>query len=253
MNVLEVENVSQSFGGLKVLEGVSFRMEAGERVGLIGPNGAGKTTLIKVLSGHLPCQSGRIHLLGQEVTNMLPHRRTSLGLARSFQINTLFPNLSLLNNVLLAVQGTKPARFQMLRPITAYGDNFARAKELLELVGLWEKRDDLITALSHGQQRQVEILLALASQPKLLMPDEPSAGLSTAETAGFIDMMHSLTAGTTLFFCAHDMNLVFSLAERVMVLYYGGIIAQGTPKEIQNNPQVREIYLGMQAENAQAS
>jgi len=250
MSVLEVEDISQSFGGLKVLEGISFRLEAGERVGLIGPNGAGKTTLINVLSGLLPCQSGQIHLLGQDVTHMPPHRRTSLGLARSFQINTLFPNLSLLNNVLLAVQGTKPARFQMLRSISAYGDNFARAKELLELVGLWEKRDDLITALSHGQQRQVEILLALGSQPKLLMLDEPSAGLSTAETAGFIDMMHGLMGDTTLFFCAHDMDLVFALAERVMVLYYGGIIAQGTPKEIQNNPEVREIYLGMQAESA---
>ena len=253
MNILEIENISQSFGGLKVLEGVSFRMEAGERVGLIGPNGAGKTTLINVLSGHLPCQSGRIHLLGQKVTNMPPYGRAHLGLARSFQINTLFPDLSLLNNILLAVQGIKPDRFQMLRSITAYEDNFTRAKELLELVGLWERRDDLITALSHGQQRQIEILLALASEPKLLMLDEPSAGLSASETEGFIDMMHRLTAGTTLFFVAHDMDVVFALAERVMVLYYGGIIAQGTPKEIQNNPQVKEIYLGMQAKNAQAS
>jgi len=250
MSVLEVENVSQSFGGLKVLENVSFRMEAGERVALIGPNGAGKTTLLNVLSGHLPCRSGRIHLLGQEVTHMPTYGRISLGLARSFQINTLFPNLSLLTNVVLAVQGTKPARFQMLRSITAYGDNFARAKELLELVGLWEKRDDLITALSHGQQRHMEILLALASKPKLLMLDEPSAGLSTSETTGFIDMMRGLVGGTTLFFCAHDMDVVFALAERVMVLYYGGIIAQGTPEEIQNNPKVREIYLGTQAENA---
>jgi branched-chain amino acid transport system ATP-binding protein len=250
MNVLEVENVSQSFGGLKVLMNVSFRMEAGERVGLIGPNGAGKTTLLNVLSGHLACQNGRIHLLGQEVTHMPSYGRISLGLARSFQVNTLFPNLSLLNNVLLAVQGTKPARFQMLRSITAYGDNFARAKELLELVGLWEKRDDLITAVSHGEQRQVEILLALASEPKLLMLDEPSAGLSAAETAGFIDMMRGLTAGITLFFCAHDMEVLFALAERVMVLYYGGIIAQGTPEEIKKDPKVREIYLGMQGESA---
>jgi branched-chain amino acid transport system ATP-binding protein len=251
--VLEVENVSQSFGGLKVLDGVSFSLEAGAKVALIGPNGAGKTTMINMLSGLLLCRSGRIYILGQEVTNMPPYSRISLGLARSFQLNTLFPTLSLLTNVLLAIQGTKPARFQMFRRLATYRDNFVRAKELLESVGLWEKRGDPISTLSYGQQRQVEILLALASEPRLLILDEPSAGLSTSETTTFVDLVHSFTRDVTVLFAAHDMELVFALAERVMVLYYGRIIAQGTPEEIRNEPKVREIYLGMGEDSAQVS
>jgi len=250
MNVLEVEKISQSFGGLKILEDISFSLANGEKVGLIGPNGAGKTTMINVLSGLLPCQKGHIRIMGKEATHLPPNKRAALGLARSFQINSLFPDLKLLTNVLLAIQGTKPGRFQMLKAFTSYEDNVAKAKELMDLVGLWDKRNDPVNVLSHGEQRQVEILLALASKPKLLMLDEPSAGLSTAETEGFIEMMRDLIEGTTLFFCAHDMDLVFSLAERVMVLYYGGILAQGTPEEIQNNPKVREIYLGMREESA---
>jgi len=250
MSILRVENLSHSFGGLKVLDNIFFTLEVGERVALIGPNGAGKTTVINVLSGVLPCQSGRIYVLGQDITKMPPHGRAALGLARSFQINTLFPNLSLLTNVILAIQGVKADRFQMLRAISSYTDNFTRAKELLDLVGLWEKRDNSVTALSHGEQREVEILLALASQPKLLMLDEPSAGLSATETDVFIDMMRHLVKGTTVFFCAHDMNVVFGLAERVIVLYYGRIIAQGTAEEIQKDPEVMEIYLGVNKESA---
>ncbi len=253
MEALRVERLSKNFGGIQVVTDASFTVQAGERLAIIGPNGAGKTTMFNMLNGQERPSDGRVYLFGQDITTMPTYSRAHLGLARSFQVNALFPNLSLLNNILLAVQGIKPDRFQMLRSITAYEDNFTRAKELLELVGLWERRDDLVMALSHGQQRQIEILLALASEPKLLMLDEPSAGLSASETEGFIDMMRGLTAGTTLFFVAHDMDVVFALAERVMVLYYGGIIAQGTPKEIQNNPQVKEIYLGMQAKNAQAS
>lgn len=250
MSLLQIEELSQSFGGLKVLDGVSFSLEAGQKVGLIGPNGAGKTTLLNVLSGLQSFQSGRIHFQGQEITNMPPHGRASLGLARSFQLNTLFPNLSLLTNVLLAVQGTKSTRFQMLKPITAYKDNFARAKELLGLMGLWEKRDDIIATLSHGEQRQVEILLTLASQPKLIMLDEPNAGLSSTETTVLIEIIRNLREDITVFFSAHDMDLVFALAERVIVLYYGQIIAQGVPEEIRNDPKVMQIYLGIREKNA---
>lgn len=250
MSLLQVEELSQSFGGLKVLDGVSFSLEAGQKVGLIGPNGAGKTTLLNVLNGLQPFQSGRIYFLGQEITNMPPYGRASLGLARSFQLNTLFPNLSLLTNVLLAIQGTQTVRFQMFRPITAYGDNFARAKELLGLMDLWEKRDSVIATLSHGEQRQVEILLALASQPKLIMLDEPNAGLSSAETAVLIETIRNLSGDITVFFSAHDMDFVFALAERVMVLYYGQIIAQGIPEEIRGDPKVMQIYLGTREENA---
>jgi branched-chain amino acid transport system ATP-binding protein len=244
MSVLKVENLSQSYGGLRVLEDISFSIEPGERLGLIGPNGAGKTTLLNVLIGLLPSTAGRIYILDQEVTRMPSHRRVSLGIARSFQINTLFPNLSLLNNVLLAIQGIKSSRFQMVRPLTTYKDMLVKAQELLELMDLWEKRDEPVGTLSHGEQRLVEILLAFASKPKLLLLDEPSSGLTGGETADLIDMLRNLMGRTTVFFSAHDLDLLFSLADRVLVLYYGKIIAQGTPEEIQSNPKVREIYLG---------
>jgi len=253
MAVLKVENLMQRYGGLQVLHDVSFSLETGERVALIGPNGAGKTTLLNVLTGFVPPAAGRIMLLNQNVTKMTPDRRAALGLARSFQINTLFPRLTLLINVLLAVQGVQSTRFRWFRPIRAYTGNLAAARELLELVDLWNERDLPIEVLSHGQQRKVEIVLALAPKPKLLLLDEPSAGLTSGESEHLSEMIQSLTKDTTVFFCAHDLDLVFNLADRVMVLYYGKIIAQGTPEEIQNDPKVREIYLGgeEQTEDAQ--
>jgi branched-chain amino acid transport system ATP-binding protein len=248
MDVLKVKDLSQSYGGLQVLNNLSFSLEAGEKVALIGPNGAGKTTLLNVLSGFIPPITGRIYLLDRDVTDMPSHRRVSLGLARSFQINTLFPRLSLLTNVLLAIQGIQATRYRMIRPITAYKDNLAKAQELLELVDLWGEKESPVTALGHGQQRQVEIILAIASKPRLLLLDEPSAGLTSGETGSLIHMIRNLMGDTTVFFCAHDLDLVFSLADRVIVLYYGQTIVQGTPREVQTDPRVREIYLGIEEE-----
>jgi branched-chain amino acid transport system ATP-binding protein len=248
MDVLKVKDLSQSYGGLQVLNNLSFSLETGEKVALIGPNGAGKTTLLNVLSGFIPPITGRIYLLDRDVTDMPSHRRVSLGLARSFQINTLFPRLSLLTNVLLAIQGIQATRYRMIRPITAYKDNLAKAQELLELVDLWGEKESPVTALGHGQQRQVEIILAIASKPRLLLLDEPSAGLTSGETGSLIHMIRNLMGDTTVFFCAHDLDLVFSLADRVIVLYYGQTIVQGTPREVQTDPRVREIYLGIEEE-----
>jgi branched-chain amino acid transport system ATP-binding protein len=245
MDVLKVENLAQSFGGLQVLQGLSFSLKAGEKVALIGPNGAGKTTLINILNGLIRPQTGRIYLLGHDITNLPPHARVSLGLARSFQIIRLFPHLTLLTNVLLAIQGVQTTRYQMIRPITAYANSLIRAQELLELVNLWEERDSLTTALGYGQQRQVEIILALASKPKLLLLDEPSAGLTRGESENLIDMIHNLVADDTVLLSDHDMELVFRLADRVMVLHYGQIIADGAPEEVQADPRVRQIYLGV--------
>jgi branched-chain amino acid transport system ATP-binding protein len=251
MELLKVEGLSKNFGGLSVLKEVSFALEVGEKVALIGPNGAGKTTLINLLSGVLPPTAGQIYASGQDITHLPLYRRASLGLARSFQINTLFFNLTLLENITLAVQGTKHSYFHMILPLTAYHHLFTEAQQLLEIVGLWENRDVPVSDLSHGEQRKVEIALALASKPKLLLLDEPSAGLSVAESVAVTNMIHNLPKDTTVFFCAHDMDLVFSIADRVMVLYYGQIIAQGTPKEIQADKTVREIYLGTEeAESA---
>ncbi len=252
MVILEVDKVAQNYGGLSVLLQISFRLKAGEKVALIGPNGAGKTTLFNVLSGFVPPSAGKVHFLGQEITHLQPEARASLGLARSFQISSLFPQLTVLTNVLLAIQGIQPTRYHMFRPITAYRDNFEKARELLEFVDLWGRRDSLISALGHGEQRQMEIILSLSSNPKLLLLDEPSAGLTAGESDKLIDMIQSLVADTTVLLTAHDTDLVFTVAERVMVLYYGEIIAQGTPEEIQNDPKVREIYLGSEEQGRHA-
>jgi branched-chain amino acid transport system ATP-binding protein len=251
--MLKVENLLHSYGGLTVLPDVSFSIEPGERVGLIGPNGAGKTTLLNILSGVIRHISGRIYFLDKDVTKLPAYKRASLGIGRSFQINALFHNLSLLDNVRLAIQGTKASRFQMLRTINSYGDILEEAKALLGSVHLWEWRHHPINTLPHGKQRQLEILLALASKPKLLLMDEPNAGLTSGETVELSSAIRSLVGYTTVLFCAHDMDLVFSLADRVIVLHIGQIIAHGTPEEIRANPEVREIYLGTENEDTRTS
>jgi branched-chain amino acid transport system ATP-binding protein len=246
MEVLRVKGLSKKFGGLQVLQDTSFTAKAGERLAIIGPNGAGKTTLFNVLSGQLPATTGHIYLLGQEITRLAPYRRLHLGLSRSFQINSLFFSLTLLDNMLLALHGAERAHFGMPRSVNPRAGILASAQHLLESMGLWEERFAPVSALSYGDQRLVEITLALASKPKLLLLDEPSAGLPTVEARAFADTIRDLLGDTTLIFCAHDMDLVFNLADRIMVLYFGQIIAQGTPKQIRADPKVKEIYLGVE-------
>ena len=244
MEILRVEGLSKDFGGIQALRNVSFSVEAGERLAIIGPNGAGKTTLFNVLHGQLSPTAGRAYVFGQDITHMATHRRTHLGIARSFQITSLFSNLSVVDNTLLALQGTKRSRFGMFRPVNAYKDMLARAQELLEAWGLWEKRDDPVRNIAYGDQRRLEIALSLASKPKLLLLDEPSSGLTAIESADIINKIGNLGKDVTVILIAHDMDLVFGVAERIICLHYGEMLAEGTCEEIQADSRVKEIYMG---------
>jgi branched-chain amino acid transport system ATP-binding protein len=244
MEVLRVEGLSKNFGGIQVLQDISFSAKMGEKLAIIGPNGAGKTTLLNVLGGQISATSGHVYLATQEITNLPPHRRLHLGIARSFQLNNLFFNLTLIDNMVLSLKGAQHPHFQMYRPMKAHADVFARAQDLLKSMGLWEMRFSPVAALSYGDQRLVEVAIALASRPKVLLLDEPTAGLSTADAADFGDIIRRLLGDTSLVFCAHDMDLVFNLADRILVLCFGKIISEGTCDDIKCDVKVREVYLG---------
>jgi branched-chain amino acid transport system ATP-binding protein len=246
MEALRVEGLSKNFGGVSAVDNVSFGVEVGERLVIIGPNGAGKTTLFNLINGQLPATSGRIFFLGQDITAIPTHRRAHLGQARAFQIISLLLNLSVVDNALLALHGTKPYRFKLFRPIAHYKLVSDKVQETLKALDLWGKRDELVKNLSYGEQRRMEIGLSLGLQPKLLLLDEPSAGLTMEECSGIIDMIKNLGLDITVIIVDHDMDLVFGVAERIIVLHYGQIIADGTPEQIQTDPRVKEIYLGIE-------
>jgi branched-chain amino acid transport system ATP-binding protein len=226
------------------VEGVTLSVQVGERRALIGPNGAGKTTLFNLISGTLPLSGGAISLFGQDVTRAPAHRRAALGLARTFQITNLFADLTVLENCLLAVQALSPVKFSMLRPVTAYGHLRERARAVLEAVGLEAVAAARVNVLSHGEQRQLEIALALAGRPRVLLLDEPTAGLSPAESRLMAALLARLDPAITVLMIEHDMDIALELSPTVTVLHYGRVIADGSREEIRADPQVREIYLG---------
>lgn len=246
MNALQIQGLSKNFGGLQVLRNVSLTIAAGERVAVIGPNGAGKTTFLSLITGAQRPSAGQIYLFEEEITSLSAQNRTHKGLGCSFQINHLFTNLSILDNVLMALLGVRNSRYNMVRQTGSYQDVQEEARHLLESIALWPKRVEPVGALSYGEQRKLEIILGLASKPRLIVLDEPTAGLSLNEIPPFIETIKNLAAGTTVLFTSHDMDVVFGLAERLVVLYFGQIIADGPPEQIQNDPQVKEIYLGVE-------
>ena len=247
---LSLSNVSKAFDGLRAVDGVSLAVGPGERRALIGPNGAGKTTLFSLISGEAKPTEGRISLFGRNVTWLPPHRRAALGLARTYQITNLFPRLTALENCLLAVQALTPAKLHLHRALTRYTDHFARACSVLESVGLQGKENEAVRNLSHGEQRQLEIALALAGAPKLLLLDEPTAGLSPAESHMMTALLKKLDPAITLLVIEHDMDVAFELTDRITVLHYGKVIADGLRHEVKSNPVVQEIYLGAALEPA---
>jgi branched-chain amino acid transport system ATP-binding protein len=236
--------VSRAFGGLQAVDGVALIVRAGERRALIGPNGAGKTTLFNLISGVMPLSAGRIALFGRDVTGTPPHHRAALGLARTFQITNLFPDLSVLENCLLAVQALSPVRFSMLRPVSSYPALLDRARATLERLELEGLAGAVVRNLSHGEQRQLEIALALAGQPRVLLLDEPTAGLSPAESRLMAGLLRRLDPAITVLMIEHDMDIALELSEMVTVLHYGRVIADGPREQVKADPQVKEIYLG---------
>jgi branched-chain amino acid transport system ATP-binding protein len=244
---LRLENVSRDFGGLRAVGNVSLAIAAGERHVLIGPNGAGKTTLFHLISGDLRATEGKIFLFGHDVTGLPPHRRAARGIARTFQITNLFPNLTVMENVLLACEALERRKFSMLRPLSSCADLQERAANLLQLFGLWNLRGECAKNISYGDQRKVEVALSIAGRPRLLLLDEPMAGLSTGESESMQTLLHGLDPAITVLLIEHDMDMAFAFAEKITVLYQGRVLTSGPKEEVRLNPMVQEIYLGVHA------
>lgn len=247
--LLQVEHLRKAFGALVATDDLTLEVHRGETHALIGPNGAGKTTLIGQLTGELTPDAGRICFAGRDITNLPTARRAQLGLARSFQISSIFGSFTAEGNIALAVQATEPHSYRFWQP----ADQIARlrepARELLKNVGLGGRGDTLAARMSHGQHRQLELGMAFATKPVMLLLDEPMAGLGAEESRTMSALLASVKQRYTILLIEHDMDVVFSLADRISVLVGGRIIASGTAEEIRNDPDVRSAYLGEEDED----
>jgi branched-chain amino acid transport system ATP-binding protein len=241
---LELKGLCKSFGGLRATRNVTLKVMPGDRKAIIGPNGAGKTTLFNVITGIYPATSGNVILFGQDVTTWPGHRRTAMGMARTFQVTSLFPKLTVLDNVLLAIEGLRPSKFVMWRFLSSYKDVYDKAHQLLEQVAFLDRKDVEVRNLSHGEQRQLEIVLGLASDPKILLLDEPAAGLSSGESTEMTEFLSKLDPKLAILLIEHDMDVVFDVADEISVLHFGEILETGSPERIKKSPRVQEIYLG---------
>ena len=242
--LLKIEELTKSFGGLRAIQQLSMEVEAGEIHAVIGPNGAGKTTLIAQLSGSLKPDSVRLVFDHLDITDVPEDRRSALGLARSFQITSVLKNFSALDNVALAVQAHAGHSFRFWSKARKAQELREPALEILEKIGLTDRMDMPASSLSHGEQRQLELAMALATRPKLLLLDEPMAGMGVEESQKMVELLQDLKGTHTLVLIEHDMDAVFALADRITVLVYGESIACDTPENIRSNPEVRKAYLG---------
>ena len=246
MGFLQVSGVVKSFGGLRALQDVSFSVERGEIRAIIGPNGAGKSTLFNVMTGLFPPDSGEVVFDGERISGVPPHRIIRKGIGRSFQITNIFPRMTVFENVQVALfshHGKSRHAFGFAR---RYPTVAAEALAILGQVGLEEKHEMSASILSHGDQKRLEIAISLASRPRLLMLDEPTAGMSRFESRETVELLRTISReqGLTLVFTEHDMDIVFGISEKIVVLQQGSVIADGAPAEIKANPQVRKAYLG---------
>jgi len=242
--LLTIDGVTRTFGALSALAGVSFALEARERRAVIGPNGAGKTTLFNVITGQLPPSGGRIVFDGRPIAGLPPHTVARRGVSRSFQRTNLFPRLAVLENLRLAAAAGAAGSYNLFGRVERVTAPLARARETAAAVGLAERLDTVAGHLSYGEQRQLEVGVALATRPKLLLLDEPTAGMSPEETQRMTRMLEGLPREVTLLIIEHDMDVVASLADRVTVLHYGEVLTEGTFDEVKRDPRVYEVYLG---------
>jgi branched-chain amino acid transport system ATP-binding protein len=251
--LLKVQGLVKRFGGLVATDKVSLDIRHGEIHALIGPNGAGKTTLIAQLSGSLASDAGRLGFDGSDISALPQHERVRRGLARSYQITSIFKKFSVLDNVALAVQARSGTSMSFWRPLAAETALFEEAAELVRRVGLGGREHAMAGNLAHGEQRQLEVGLALATQPKLILLDEPMAGMGPEESVRIIELIEKVREEVTVLLVEHDMDAVFRLADRISVLVNGRLIATGEPETIRNNPEVRKAYLGDELDEGAAA
>jgi len=244
MSALAVESVSKSFAGLNVLRGVDFRVDHGVRQGIVGPNGAGKTTLMNVITGWLPIDAGDIKVDGKSCVGLAPEAISHLGVSRSFQINRLFGGLSVLENLRLGCQSRAPMRFNFFRDRDSFTEVADNARQIAETVGLTGVLDRAVEELSYGQKRQLEVGMALSTGPSILLLDEPFAGMSPKERVTLLALLKKLPSSVTVLLVEHDMDIVFDFCDRLTVLNYGKVIADGELDEVRRSPEVQKAYLG---------
>jgi branched-chain amino acid transport system ATP-binding protein len=244
MTALAVQGLSKSFGGLRVTANVNLKVEPGERRLIIGPNGAGKTTLFNQISGDLRPNSGQIKLFGTDVTHLTPYKRAHFGLSRTYQIITLFTGDTLEHNVTLGLLGLRPSRWQMWRPLSFYGDLAIEARRTLDAVGLLHLAAHPVSDIAYGEKRRVELAMALAQKPRVLLLDEPLAGLSNTERSQVKSLIESIPRETTVIMIEHDMDTALDLAETVTLLNYGRVIVDGGRDAVIADERTREVYLG---------
>lgn len=244
METLKLVNLNRNFGALQVLNQVTLEVRNGERRGIIGPNGAGKTTLFNIISGELPPTSGTVFFRGMDITGFPPHERCALGMARTYQISSLFGGLTVFENVRLAVQARQRVGGSFFAPPARLSSITEAVEEILERLGLLDERHIPARNLSYGKQRQLEIAVAVATHPQVLLLDEPTAGMSPAETWRMVELIAGFPKDMTIMVIEHDMDAVFAIADRLTVLHNGEVLADGEPDRVKADPRVLDVYLG---------